>query len=554
MTEHPPKNTDRILRVVEYTLLGVGLAGIVLLWDAFGTSWDELTRSHHGEAILRYFYTLGSDRSVLQAPGNTTHTALPDMVAALLYQRFPEWKYAVRHTVSALCALATLPALFWYARLMGEPWAGPLASVFLLLMPVFFGHAFINSKDVPMACAFAWAVLALAWLFQGNQVTWRRVLLAGVGLGLPLTVRPGVWPLLFAFLGAAVAYSYVARGTAPHRAAHRGPIYTVPALLVISWICMVAVWPWAHQHPFLHPVAGILAASAFPTVVPVLFDGVSYSSDALPRVYLLHMIGVKTPTALLLLALLGLGWGFIQTWRNRHRRGLTYFVATLWLVAPLAAWTILTPNIYDGFRHFLFVLPALALWAAIGAVRILRVAGTTVVRGAVAVLLIVGLAEPARELVRLHPYQMTYFNRVVGGLPGAVGRYETDYWVTSYREAAEWISERSNSLDRSVQVLVAADASATEAALFFLPDHAVVESIAGLSEENCLPLPYDFYVSTTRHGWDRNFPGSPVLHSIGRDGAVFTVVRGGLSSGEECQEASSAAHRPPPAAGRESPP
>jgi len=37
-------------------------------------------------------------------------------------------------------------------------------------------------------------------------------------------------------------------------------------------------------------------------------------------------------------------------------------------------------------------------------------------------------------MVRLHPYQSIYFNRLVGGLAGAAGRYDTDYWALSYRE------------------------------------------------------------------------------------------------------------------------
>ena len=39
------------------------------------------------------------------------------------------------------------------------------------------------------------------------------------------------------------------------------------------------------------------------------------------------------------------------------------------------------------------------------------------------------------KMVSLHPYQYVYYNRLVGGLAGANGRFETDYWGESYREA-----------------------------------------------------------------------------------------------------------------------
>jgi hypothetical protein len=42
-----------------------------------------------------------------------------------------------------------------------------------------------------------------------------------------------------------------------------------------------------------------------------------------------------------------------------------------------------------------------------------------------------------------------------------------------------------------------------------------------------LPPGFDYYVATTRFGLDRNFPATPVEHSIGRAGVLFAVIRGG---------------------------
>ena len=47
------------------------------------------------------------------------------------------------------------------------------------------------------------------------------------------------------------------------------------------------------------------------------------------------------------------------------------------------------------------------------------------------------------SLIRLHPYQYIYFNRLVGGVQGAAGKYELDYWATSYREAALFLNENA---------------------------------------------------------------------------------------------------------------
>ena len=41
--------------------------------------------------------------------------------------------------------------------------------------------------------------------------------------------------------------------------------------------------------------------------------------------------------------------------------------------------------------------------------------------------------------MRLHPYQVAYYNAIVGGAGGASERYEGDYWLSSYTEAVRWI-------------------------------------------------------------------------------------------------------------------
>lgn len=49
-----------------------------------------------------------------------------------------------------------------------------------------------------------------------------------------------------------------------------------------------------------------------------------------------------------------------------------------------------------------------------------------------------------REVVvmaRVHPYQEMAFNTLAGGLKGAYGRFELDYWGVSYAEAARGLAQ-----------------------------------------------------------------------------------------------------------------
>jgi len=54
----------------------------------------------------------------------------------------------------------------------------------------------------------------------------------------------------------------------------------------------------------------------------------------------------------------------------------------------------------------------------------------------VIILLLIG---PIRHIVANHPYEYVYFNKLAGGMEGAFGNYELDYYYHSTREASEWV-------------------------------------------------------------------------------------------------------------------
>jgi hypothetical protein len=55
-------------------------------------------------------------------------------------------------------------------------------------------------------------------------------------------------------------------------------------------------------------------------------------------------------------------------------------------------------------------------------------------------LIIVGLAEPMYFMIRFHPFQNMYFNRLAGqDMPTVKQRFEFDYWGLSYTKALDYI-------------------------------------------------------------------------------------------------------------------
>jgi hypothetical protein len=509
--------------------LGLALLGLVAIAAThgdYGISWDEPVQSRFGEGVLQYFASGGEDRSVNEFHHMRYYGPLFELTSALLYVGRPDAKYEIRHFATALAGLLTLLGLVPIARRLPGRLAVVFACLALVTMPRFYGHAFLNSKDIPFACAFVAAMGAQIALALDPRSR-RRVVLAGLALGAALAIRPGGLPLLLLLHGALVGYGAWSRRVSD--ASGLGRIaWSSLAVWAIAWAGMVAFWPWAHEAPLLHPVEAIRAALSFPDTFPVLFDGRIVMSDALPRSYLPRYLAITTPTLHLALAGVGLVASVRLLLREpRAPAALVAFALLLWLCVPLLAISASGANVYDGIRHVLFTLPAIALFAGWGAASIgdsLRQSRRrSLMAGALALL----LAVHGIHLVRLHPYQMTYFNAWVGGVEGATGRYDTDYWLTSYREAMEWVNARAaERSDGPLRVLVAVDEHAYACAASFVGPGVEMEALQTSHTGSMLPDGYDYYIATTRFGMHGQFDHSPVVHHIGRDGGIFAVIRG----------------------------
>jgi hypothetical protein len=82
--------------------------------------------------------------------------------------------------------------------------------------------------------------------------------------------------------------------------------------------------------------------------------------------------------------------------------------------------------------------------------------------------------------VRAHPNQIVYFNELVGGPRGAMGRYDLDYWGNCLLEAVDWTAAAARAARRPVTVsgnpwpLVQLDVERMRE-LYFSPPHRSYE-------------------------------------------------------------------------------
>jgi hypothetical protein len=230
------------------------------------------------------------------------------------------------------------------------------------------------------------------------------------------------------------------------------------SLAVLGPLVMIATWPWL-WHDTLPGLLRYVAFFGKHYPVAVTYFGRVY--NVAPWHFPLVMTLITTPPLTLLLALVGLGRvrcptasGSVTPSTRRHwPAGWSAHQAA---IVVLIAWAVVvnlapmclpgTPK-YNGVRLFMPVFPPLALLAGVG----FGVVGRRLAKGVARVLpderLALGLCLTLALLPSLmataytHPYGMSYYNVLTGGLRGAVARgMEATYWGETYFAAVPWLN------------------------------------------------------------------------------------------------------------------
>lgn len=431
--------------VAALLLMAALLAMALATFDQFAISNDEPIQHRYGELILAYYRSGLTDDRVFHLDNLYLYGGLFDILAVLAAKLLPFDPWSIRHVLCALTGIGGIAAAWATARLIAGPRAGLFAAVLLALCGVWVGGMFNHTKDVPLASAMMGASYFLLRAARDlPRPRLRHVLAFGVLMGAAIGVRAqGL--LLVGYAGLAIplqAWRLQSDGWRQRLLViARSGIALLPAF-VIAYVIMIASWPWSALAP-LNPIRAIFNfANLDIGGVATMLAGRVYDMQTVPRWYVTAYLLIKLPIVLLA----GAGLALLLSGRPRWSQAST--AASTRIETSFIAFTAIFPVLihaishgpaFSGLRHFLFVVPPLAVLAGIGfhlSLDAVERRGRNIARLAYAALTAC-LIWPAGTLIALHPYEYLYFNGLVGGLKGADRRYDTDYWVNLMPEAVQ---------------------------------------------------------------------------------------------------------------------
>lgn len=450
-----------VYRYVSIALLGlVCIIGLATVSD-YGMSWDEPYRFYGGNEKLAYYQSFFNGEAAPEF--DDLYPGLFDLPLAIFRGAFPDLGSPSQqgHVLSLLFGLVALAVAWRLCSRLGGERAGFWALLFLVATPRFYGHMFFNPKDIPFAAMYLLSVYLLVevLLQLPRLANWKTVASLGFACGLALSARIGGVLLLFYFAFFIFCFLALKHFTS-YRKEHvnrwkavgedclswaaRGGLAGVLALAVL-----LVFWPVGHSDPLGTLYSALTEAQEFGWNGIVLMDGHFWKAQDLPAYYIPYWLKVSMPEWMLLLLIISTVAGGLYVYRSMRARNtvnaLFWSRACVFFSAlfPLAYMLYSQPVLYDGMRHFLFVLPIFACICALTLEWCLRQLSSrgrgswaSVVQATFGLLVLFTVVE----MFRLHPYQYVYFNQISGGLNSAFNRDETDYWGLSHKEAADWLN------------------------------------------------------------------------------------------------------------------
>ena len=511
-------------RGAAWGLIAATLALVLLTFRDYGVTWDEDVHNWYGVLVLDYYLSGFKDGRALHWQDLFHYGAAFDLTAAVLNRISPLGTYETRHLLNGMVGVAGLIGAWKLGRTLGTRRAGFLSVLLLATIPNWYGQMFNNPKDIPFAVGIVWGLYYLCRIVPDlpRPPPWTVVKL-GAAIGLALGVRVGGL-LLVAYLGLALAAFCLWRMIqlrsvrAGIGAGVAGTWRVVLPALAVAYPVMLLFWPWAQLDPIHNPFEALAAFSHDIFPFPTLFAGAYVPASDLPWEYLPTFVVLALPELTLILAVAALPGAVIREWRQPSgSRAIQALLLGTAILFPIAYAIWIKAVLFDGMRHFIFVLPPIAVAAALMLDRMIE--GLRDARARVAAIGL-GAAYAAGHLgimVALHPDEYVYYNGLVGGVDGAQNLFKTDYWANSYAEAVAGLTDYLRTEygaefeDHQFTVAVCGPPISAD---YFFPDNFVFSR----DREHA-----DFFIAFTKDACNKALPGKEV-YRVERMGALLSIV------------------------------
>jgi tetratricopeptide (TPR) repeat protein len=415
---------------------------MVLAGRRSGITCDEVLHYNQSVSVNNYFDTNGEDQSALYTP--VTHLKYYGQSYDNLVTKLIQWFdiddiYGFRHLMSSLAGWLAIFVTALFTTWLSGYGTGIFVLILFAVSPSFMGHAGNNLKDIPFALGYiAGTYYTLRFVTSERKIPVTDIILLTASIAFSISIRAGGLLLicnLILFLFSFSLYKYLNNNKFDFRASGIKLLW-VFVISILAWLLSTLYWPFALQSPVKNILESYNVMSHFPDTFRQIFEGKVEWSDFMPWYYLPKSMLITVP----LIVLIGLAlFAAFSLFRPGREKSILYGFVIFTILFPVFFVIYKKSNLYSSWRQLLFLYPAIVLIASTGFHYLVLYLKKPLLKTGIILFFALLAIHPLKFMIKNQTYWYLYYNQIVGGLQGAYGNYETDYYYVSQAEASAWL-------------------------------------------------------------------------------------------------------------------
>lgn len=517
--------TSNLYRRLSFALFGAIAIFILLTFKQYGISNDEQVQHVYGQLLLKFYSSGFADQSAFVYKNLYLYGGFFDLVAASLEKILPIWVWDIRHLLSAIFGLAGIVAVYKITLQLAGERAAFLAALLITLTGAWTGAMFNHTKDVSFGACMAWALYYTTLISDKlDRIPLKTSVLLGLAIGGAIGLRiGGAFAVIYLLLLVFVASLLQTKSFKEKIVFYKRAVLGLLPAGIVALLLMALFWPWALMGAN-HILIAAKSFSHFAFNMNTIVDGTFVSIGEVSRAYLIEYLAIRLPEIFLVGILSSIIILLMTTLKRRPvlKNKLPEISLAIAILFPLFFVLYDRPALYNGVRHFTFIIPPLAVLAGLGLSKawdkLLPFKRWRTSFGLLCLLLTINTAY---ILFALRPYEYIYYNHFAGSnLREAERDWEADYWSSSLIDASRMLEnyldaeQKKWPSDHQGPYYVAVCAEAFQGRAYLDQRFNVTENW----------IRADFFISSTHMNCDKVLKGN-TIGTVERLGAPLAVVK-----------------------------
>ncbi|WP_074408351.1 tetratricopeptide repeat protein [Aquimarina megaterium] len=465
-----PKSIYRNVFILVAVLIGYTMA---FLSQNYGPLEDTRIHQDHGVRVLNYFK--GIDETAALSPiddqGNyydvnkdidSEHHGMNgfggffDLSSNFLHQFFSfVGVYEFKNFINSIFGFL----LFLFCGLLGKElggWkVGLFTLIFVVLTPVMFGYSMNNPKDIPAATFYIFSLFHIVKLLKElPRISLKRAFFLILNISILINIRI-IGLIAIGYVLLAVLLWWLLEN---YQSNFKKIVLKDTLLLagktigvcILAYLAVSIFWPYAHTNPIKVPVEMLFKTSEFRGFENLqIFEGNWQSSFNVPWYYAIKNLFIITMP---LHVFIGFFLIPLLYYKNTNKNMLYVSIVLFTTVFPMLLVIFGKPNSHDGSRQFMFSVLPIVVLSAFSWGRLIQLMKIKSIKLGIYAILFLLLLQPLRFMIQYHPMQALYFSPIIGGVGGAYGNYEIDYYGVAIKPALDWLEKNVGDKDNPPRI------------------------------------------------------------------------------------------------------